>query len=141
LSGVVQPQTLITYGDGTTDSYSQYDADDNLLTLTQNFAGAGNSVSFSYGWFSNRQRQSVGVDNNAFQYVPSVPMTVSYYPADVNNGYTGSSSTPSGLSAAYTYDGNQNLTYFGARKNAWTLRSSTPATAKAPPLGTPARAG
>jgi hypothetical protein len=53
------------------------------------------------------------VDNNAFQYVPTAPMTVSYDPADPDNGYTGSSSTPSGLSAAYTYDGNRNLTFDG----------------------------
>jgi hypothetical protein len=102
-------QTQITYGDGTTDSYSQYDADDNLLTLTQTFAGSGSGVTFSYGWYSNHQRQSTSVSNNAFQYVPSAPMTISYDPADADNGYTGSSSTPSGLSVAYTYDGNQNL--------------------------------
>ncbi len=106
-------QTQITYGDGTTDSYSQYDADDNLLTLTQTFAGAGNSVTFSYGWYSNHQRQSTSVSNNAFQYVPSAPTAISYDPADADNGYTGSSSTPSGPSTAYTYDGNQNLTFDG----------------------------
>lgn len=59
-------QTLITYGDGTTDSYSQYDAADNLQTLTQTYAAADNSVTFSYTWQKNHQRASVGVSDGAF---------------------------------------------------------------------------
>ena len=97
--------TLITHGDGTTDSYSQYDAADNLLTLAETFTG-GSSVSFQYGWFKNHQRQSVSVSNNAFQYSPSVG-TVSYSPADVDNGYA----AVGGVNL--TYDGNHNLTYDG----------------------------
>ena len=39
----------IAYGDGTSDSYSQYDAGDNLQTLTQTYNGSNNSVTVS-GW-------------------------------------------------------------------------------------------
>jgi YD repeat-containing protein len=39
----------ISYGDGTSDSYSQYDAGDNLQTLTQTYNGSNNSVTVS-GW-------------------------------------------------------------------------------------------
>jgi RHS repeat-associated protein len=99
-------QSLITYGDGTTDSYSNYDAGDNLQTLTQTFAGANNSVTFSYGWQKNHQRASTGVSNGAFQYIPTVG-TTSYGTANANNGYT----TAGGSSL--TYDGNQNLTFDG----------------------------
>ncbi len=102
-------QTLITYGDGTTDAYSLYDAGDNLQTLTQSFAGTGNSVTFSYAWFDNHQRQSTGVNNGMFQYVPP-PGTTDYAPADVDNAYT---SLTSSSSATFTYDGNHNLTYDG----------------------------
>jgi len=99
-------QTLITYGDGTTDSYSQYDAADNLQTLTQTYAGADNSVTFSYGWQKNHQRSSTGVTNGAFQYIPT-DGTTSYGSANADNGYT----TAGGSS--FTYDGNQNLTFDG----------------------------
>src|SRR5262249_2991371 len=97
--------TLIIYGDGTSDSYSQYDADDNLLALTEGFSG-GTSVTFSYSWLRNYQRQSTQASNSLFQYVPAVG-TTSYALADVNNGYT----TVGGVSL--TYDGNRNLTFDG----------------------------
>ncbi len=100
-------QTLITYGDDTTDAYTQYDAGDNLQTLTQTFAGTDNSVTFSYSWFKNHQRQSAGVNNNMFQYLPATG-TTSYGQPDVDNGYTSSGST------TFTYDGNHNLTFDGA---------------------------
>src|SRR5208283_3659712 len=80
-------QTQITYGDGTTDSYSQYDAADNLETLTQTYAGADNSVTFSYGWQKNHQRASVGVSDGVFQYVPPTG-TTDYAAANADNGYT-----------------------------------------------------
>ena len=97
--------TLTTYGDGTTDAYSQYDADDNLQVLTENFGG-GAGVTFSYGWLNNRQRQSTLVSNAAFQYVPATSAT-NYAPADANNGYTAVGGT------SLTYDSNRNLTYDG----------------------------
>ncbi|HEY6332385.1 MAG TPA: RHS repeat-associated core domain-containing protein, partial [Blastocatellia bacterium] len=97
--------TQITYGDSTSDSYTQYDTDDDLLALTESFTG-GSSVTFSYSWFKNHQRQSTAVNNSAFQYVPS-PGTTSYAPANVDNGYTTVGS------ATLTYDGNHNLTYDG----------------------------
>jgi YD repeat-containing protein len=97
------------HGDGTTDAYSLYDAGDNLQTLTQSFAGTGNSVTFSYGWFENHQRQSTGVNNGMFQYVPPTG-TTDYAPADVDNAYT---SLTSSSSTTFTYDGNHNLTYDG----------------------------
>ena len=99
--------SLITYGDGTTDAYAQYDAGDNLQTLAMSFTGGTqNNVTFSYSWLKNHQRQSVGVNNSAFQYVPATG-TVNYSPANVNNGYT----TAGGVNL--TYDGNANLTYDG----------------------------
>ena len=97
--------TLITYGDGTSDSYSQYDAGDNLQALTENFTG-GSSATFTYGWQKNRQRQSTAVNNSAFQYDPAVG-TTNYGPTDVDNGYT----TVDG--ASLTYDGNHSLTFDG----------------------------
>ena len=98
-------RTLITYGDGTTDSYTQYDAGDNLLALTESFTG-GSSVTFQYGWFKNHQRQTTAVNNSSFQYLPAA-VGLNYAPADVDNGYT------SVNSATFTYDGNHNLTYDG----------------------------
>ena len=97
---------MITYGDGTTDAYTQYDAADNLQSLTQTFAGANNSVTFSYGWYKNHQRKSTGVDNSLFQYLPEAG-AINYAPADVNNGYTTSGDT------TFAYDGNRNLTFDG----------------------------
>ena len=97
--------TQITYGDGTSDSYSQYDTGDNLLTLTENFTG-GTNVTFSYGWLKDHKRQSTSMSNSIFQYVPS-PATISYAPADVDNGYTNING------ATLTYDGNRNPTYDG----------------------------
>lgn len=105
-------QTMITYGDGTTDTYAQYDAGDNLHTLTQTFAGTNNSVTFSYDWYSNHQRKSLAIDNNAFQYVPNTA-AVTYAPADANNRYIDSTNVAGGQTT-YTYDGNQNLTFDGA---------------------------
>jgi RHS repeat-associated protein len=98
-------QTLITYGDGTTDSYSRYDAGDNLNSLNQNFAG-GSSVTFSYGYLKDHKRQSTLVNNPAFQYMPT-PTTIGYAAADLDNGYTNVGG------ANLTYDGNHNLTYDG----------------------------
>ena len=99
--------SLITYGDGTTDAYAQYDAGDNLQTLAMSFSGGTqNNVTFSYAWLKNHQRQSVGVNNSAFQYVPTTG-TVNYSAANVNNGYTGAGAVN------FTYDGNANLTYDG----------------------------
>ncbi len=100
----------VTYGDSTLDAYSQYDAGDNLQTLTQNYGGADNSVTFSYTWQMNHQRASVGVSDMAFQYVPQAS-TVSYGAADSDNGLTSVSSTAGG--ASMTYDGNHNLTFDG----------------------------
>jgi RHS repeat-associated protein len=97
--------TIITYGDGTFDSYSQYDAGDNLLSLTESFTG-GTSATFSYAWLKNHQRQSTTVNDSAFQYVP-FPGTTSYTTADVDNGYTNANGV------AFTYDGNHNLTFDG----------------------------
>ena len=60
----------IAYGDGTSDSYSQYDAGDNLQTLTQTYNGSNSSVTFNYAWLMNHQLNSAGVNNPLFQYVP-----------------------------------------------------------------------
>ncbi|MGB6744329.1 MAG: RHS repeat-associated core domain-containing protein, partial [Terracidiphilus sp.] len=95
----------ISYGDGTSDSYSQYDAGDNLQTLTQAY-GTGSSVTFNYTWLMNNQLNSAGVNNPLFQYVPPAG-AVSYGAADSDNGLT----TAGG--ASMTYDGNHNLTYDG----------------------------
>jgi RHS repeat-associated protein len=97
-------QTLVTFGDGTADSYSQYDASDNLLALTDSFAG-GSSVTFSYGWLGNHRRQSTAVSNTGFQYTPG--SGAASYTADVDNSYTSVGATN------LTYDGNHNLTYDG----------------------------
>ena len=43
----------IAYGDGTSDAYSQYDAGDNLQTLTQTFNGSNSSAAFNYTWLMN----------------------------------------------------------------------------------------
>jgi YD repeat-containing protein len=104
-------QSFITYGDGTTDSYSQYDAADNLQTLTQTYAGADNSVSFSYTWQKNHQRASTSVSDSIFQYVPAAG-TTDYAAANADNGYISMDNSASG-SASFTYDGNQNMTFDG----------------------------
>jgi RHS repeat-associated protein len=106
-------QTRITYGDGTTDAYSQYDAGDNLQTLTQTLGG-GSSVTFSYSWYQNHQRQSTAVDNAIFQYVPNPGTATSYAAADVDNGYTSSTSSPAGEAPIYTYDASHNLSFDGS---------------------------
>jgi RHS repeat-associated protein len=100
----------IAYGDSTTDVYSQYDAGDNLKTLTQTYNGSGNSATFSYTWLMNHQLNSAGVNNPLFQYVPQAG-TVSYGAADVDNGL--STMTASTGSATMTYDGNHNLSFDG----------------------------
>ncbi len=89
----------IAYGDGTSDAYSQYDAGDNLETLTQNY-GTGSSVTFGYTWYMNHQRQSVEVSNPAFQYVPQAS-TVDYGPADVDNGLTTESLSAGNATMSY----------------------------------------
>jgi len=53
------------------------------------------------------------VDNSWFQYTPPAPQTISYAPADPDNGYTSSTSDPGQGSITYTYDGNHNLTFDG----------------------------
>jgi RHS repeat-associated protein len=98
--------TLIAHGDGTTDSYAQYDASDNLLALTESFNG-GSGVTFQYGWLKNHQRQSTAVSNTAFQYLPATG-ALTYAAADVDEGYTGINAVN------LNYDGNHNLTYDGA---------------------------
>jgi YD repeat-containing protein len=103
-------QTSISDGDGTTDAYSQYDAGDNLQTLTQSFAG-GSGVTFSYGWQKNHQRATTSVSNGAFAFVPFTG-TTTYGTPDPNNGYT-SANAGSG-NVAFTYDTNRNLTYDGS---------------------------
>jgi RHS repeat-associated protein len=97
--------TLITYGDGTTDAYSQYDAGDNLLTLSESFAGGTGNVTFSYGYLKNHQRQSTVVSNSAFQFIPGAGSTS--YSTDVDNAYT------SAAGNTLAYDGNHNLTSDG----------------------------
>ncbi len=97
--------TLISYGDGTSDSYAQYDAGDNLQTLVENFNGF--RVTFGYSWLKNHQRESESVTNPAFQYVPTAG-TTTYGAANANNGYTNSGATN------FTYDLNRNLTFDGA---------------------------
>lgn len=94
--------TSSTYGDGTTDNYSQYDAGDNLRALGISFGGGQNNVNFGYTWLDNHQRQSTAVDNSAFQYAPFTG-TISYGPANVTNGYTSVNQVP------LRYDGNHNL--------------------------------
>jgi RHS repeat-associated protein len=96
--------TLTTHGDGTTDSYAQYDAGDNPLELTESFTG-GSDVTFEYEWLKNHQRESSAVSNTAFQYTPATG--TASYTADVDNGYTSVGTTN------LTYDGNHNLTYDG----------------------------
>lgn len=96
----------ITYGDSTTDIYSLYDAGDNLKTMTQNYAGADNSVTFGYTWYANHQRNTTSVSDMLFQYVPQAS-TVSYGAADADNELTTAGS------ATMTYDSNHNLTYDG----------------------------
>ena len=96
----------ISYGDGTSDSYSQYDAGDNLQPLPQTYNGSNNSATFNYTWLMNHQRNSAGVNNPLFQYVPQAG-TVSYGTANADNGLTTVGGT------TMTYDGNYNLTYDG----------------------------
>ena len=100
----------IAYGDGTSDAYSQYDAGDNLNTLTQTYNGSSSSVAFNYTWLMNHQLNSAAVNNPLFQYVPQAG-TVSYGAANVDNGLT--TETASSGSATMTYDGNYNLTFDG----------------------------
>ena len=100
----------IAYGDGTSDAYSQYDAGDNLQTLTQTYNGSKNSVTFNYTWFMNHQLNSAGVNNPLFQYVPQAG-TVNYGAANADNGYVSLSSTSGNDS--FTYDGNLNMTFDG----------------------------
>jgi RHS repeat-associated protein len=100
----------IAYGDGTSDSYSQYDAGDNLNTLTQTYNGSNSSVTFNYAWLMNHQLNSAGVNNPLFQYMPQAG-TVSYGIANTDNGLT--TMTASTGNATMTYDGNYNLTYDG----------------------------
>lgn len=100
----------IAYGDGSSDAYSQYDAGDNLQTLTQTYNGSNSSVTFNYTWLMNQQLNSAGVNNPLFQYVPQAG-TVSYGAADQDNALT--TETTSSGSATMTYDGNHNLTYDG----------------------------
>ena len=89
----------IAYGDGTSDAYSQYDAGDNLQTLTQTYNGSNSSATFNYTWLMNHQLNSAGVNNPLFQYVPQAG-TVSYGAADVDNGLT----TESASSGSATID-------------------------------------
>jgi RHS repeat-associated protein len=96
----------IAYGDGTSDAYSQYDAGDNLNTLTQTYNGSNSSVTFNNTWLMNHQLNSAGVNNPVFQYVPQAG-TLSYGAADPDNGLTTLGN------ASMTYDGNHNLTYDG----------------------------
>jgi RHS repeat-associated protein len=98
--------SLITFGDGSSDAYSQYDAGSNLQTLTLSFGGAQNNVTFTYEWLKNHQRQSTTVNNSALQYIPFIG-TTSYASGDVNNGYTSAGATN------FAYDGNHNLTFDG----------------------------
>ncbi|HUB77547.1 MAG TPA: RHS repeat-associated core domain-containing protein, partial [Bryobacteraceae bacterium] len=98
-------QASTTYGDGTSDSYAQYDAGDNLQTLNESFTG-GSSVTFSYSWQKDHKRQSTAVSNTVFQYVPSAG-TTDYAAADADNGYT------SVGGENLTYDGNHNVTFDG----------------------------
>jgi RHS repeat-associated protein len=100
----------IAYGDGTSDAYSQYDAGDNLRTLTQTYNGSNSSVTFNYTWLMNHQLNLAGVNNPLFQYLPQAG-TVSYGTANADNELT--TMTASLGSATMTYDGNHNLTYDG----------------------------
>jgi len=100
----------IAYGDGTSDAYSQYDAGDNLQTLTQTYNGSNSSVTFNYTWLMNQQLNSAGVNNPLFQYVPQAD-TISYGTANADNGLT--TMTASTGTATMTYDGNHNLTFDG----------------------------
>ncbi len=101
----------IAYGDGTSDAYSQYDACDNLKTLTQTYNGSSRSVTFNYTWLMNHQLNSASVNNPLFQYVPQAG-TVSYGTPNSDNGLT--TMTASSGSATMNYDGNLNLTYDGS---------------------------
>jgi YD repeat-containing protein len=77
----------------------------------QTYPGADNSITFSYTWWKNHQRESTGVSNGVFQYVPTVS-TTSYGAANADNGYPSMDNSITG-SASFTYDGNQNMTYDG----------------------------
>jgi len=101
---------MLINGDGTTDAYSQYDAGDNLQTLTQSYTG-GSGVTFSYGWQKNHQRASTSVSNGAFAFVPFTG-TTTYGTPDPNNGYTSANAGSGNVS--FTYDGNRNLTFDGS---------------------------
>jgi len=100
----------IAYGDGTSDAYSQYDAGDNLNTLTQTYNGSSSSVAFNYTWLMNHQLNSAAVNNPLFQYVPQAG-TIDYGIANADNGYVSLSSVSGNDS--FTYDGNQNMTFDG----------------------------
>jgi len=104
--------TLISYGDNTSDAFTQYDLADNLKTLAMTFSGPVVSTTFNYTWFNNHQRQSTQTSDGRFLYLPN-PGTISYGGADANNGYT-SISDRSGT-ANITYDTNKNLQFDGAR--------------------------
>jgi RHS repeat-associated protein len=88
---------------------------------TQTFAGADNSVTFSYTWQKNHQRASTGVSNGVFQYVPTVS-TTSYGSANADNGYVSQDNSISG-SESFTYDGNQNMTYDGVNTLAYDVEN------------------
>jgi RHS repeat-associated protein len=102
----------LTYGDGTADAYSSYDAGNNLQTLTQTYSGTDNSVTFSYTWQKNHQRASTGVNNGAFQYLPPKG-TTDFGAANANNGYPSMENMSTDATANFTYDGNQNMTFDG----------------------------
>jgi RHS repeat-associated protein len=83
-----------------------------LQTLAQTYAGADNSVTFSYTWQKNHQRASTGVSNGAFQYAPPKG-TTDYGTANADNGYPSMENMSTDATSSFTYDGNQNMTFDG----------------------------
>lgn len=104
----------ISYGDGTRDSYSLYDAADNPLALVESFSG-GSGVTFNYTWFNNHQRASCSVDNSIFQFVPFTGSTS--YTSDADDGYVTVGA------ATITYDGNHNVAYDGSNTMAYDVEN------------------
>jgi hypothetical protein len=73
--GALSRKSLISHLDGKANVYRSYDTCDNLQALPQTYGGADNTVTFSYTWWENHQRNSTAVNNLAFQYLPPTGTT------------------------------------------------------------------
>lgn|GEM_PF-1214590 len=91
------------------DTTYTYDADSDLAVLSHGFvAGTGpGAVSFSYGHDAAGKITSIGIDQPAFEWMPTLTYARSYGAANVMNQVA--SETDSVTSRALSFDGNGNL--------------------------------